>query len=172
MERCENHDTERSCSQPQDGDMRIGELAARTGVSVRALRYYEEQGLLAPQRTAAGQRVYGPHHESVVATIRDLLAAGFCSSVIGSLLPALSDPVASTDRLRSAVDAADARLRSEQNAISQELDRLAELRRRWGLAPDPHVRNESGSHDESHDSEAAPFDHRDRRLQRGGLLLP
>lgn len=79
--------------------MRIGELAARTGVSVRSLRYYEAQGLLTPQRTAAGQRVYGPHHESVVATIRDLLAAGFCSSVIGVLLPALSNPVASTDPL-------------------------------------------------------------------------
>jgi DNA-binding transcriptional MerR regulator len=32
--------------------MRIGELAARTGVSVRALRYYEEQELLAPERTS------------------------------------------------------------------------------------------------------------------------
>lgn len=28
--------------------MRIGEISARTGVSVRMLRYYEEQGLLAP----------------------------------------------------------------------------------------------------------------------------
>ncbi|WP_354030203.1 MerR family transcriptional regulator [Curtobacterium sp. 1544] len=152
--------------------MRIGELAARTGASVRALRYYEQQGLLAPQRTAAGQRVYSPQHESAVATIRDLLAAGFCSSVIRALLPALSDPVMSSERLRSTVDAAETRLRSEKHVITQELDRLAELRTQWGLAPHPHVRNESGSHDESHDPEAAPFDHRDRRLRRGGPLLP
>ena len=31
--------------------MQIGELSARTGASVRMLRYYEEQGLLEPRRT-------------------------------------------------------------------------------------------------------------------------
>jgi len=38
--------------------MRIGDLAAATGVSVRSLRYYEEQGLLTASRTASGQRIY------------------------------------------------------------------------------------------------------------------
>jgi MerR family transcriptional regulator, copper efflux regulator len=37
----------------------IGQVAARTGFSASALRYYEEQGLLAPAaRTEAGYRVY------------------------------------------------------------------------------------------------------------------
>lgn len=40
--------------------MRIGELAAKAGVSVRALRYYEEQNLLASERSPGGQRHY-PH---------------------------------------------------------------------------------------------------------------
>jgi DNA-binding transcriptional MerR regulator len=34
--------------------MRIGELAARSGVSVHALRYYEAQGLLIPERNSSG----------------------------------------------------------------------------------------------------------------------
>ena len=38
--------------------MHIGELSVRTGVSRRALRYYEEQGLLLPQRQANGYRSY------------------------------------------------------------------------------------------------------------------
>lgn len=39
--------------------MRVGELAKRTGVSVRALHYYEEIGLLAPiARSEAGYRLY------------------------------------------------------------------------------------------------------------------
>jgi DNA-binding transcriptional MerR regulator len=38
---------------------KVGDLAAETGVSVRALHYYEEIGLLVPSgRTAAGHRVY------------------------------------------------------------------------------------------------------------------
>lgn len=39
----------------------IGKLAARTGLSRDAIRYYETRGLLPkPERTGAGYRVYGP----------------------------------------------------------------------------------------------------------------
>ncbi len=34
----------------------IGDIAARTGLAVSAIRYYEEQGLIAPWRNAAGRR--------------------------------------------------------------------------------------------------------------------
>ncbi|MEZ5811962.1 MAG: redox-sensitive transcriptional activator SoxR [Rhizobiaceae bacterium] len=34
----------------------IGDLARRTGLSVSAIRYYEEEGLVAPERNAGGQR--------------------------------------------------------------------------------------------------------------------
>ncbi|UXY31108.1 MerR family transcriptional regulator [Streptomyces sp. HUAS TT20] len=57
--------------------MLIGDLAARTGTTTRALRYYEEQGLLESERTAAGYRVYGPGAETRVRNVRDLLASGF-----------------------------------------------------------------------------------------------
>jgi DNA-binding transcriptional MerR regulator/uncharacterized glyoxalase superfamily protein PhnB len=41
--------------------IRIGQLAERTGMTVRTLRYYEEIGLVGPaSRTPAGQRIYGP----------------------------------------------------------------------------------------------------------------
>jgi DNA-binding transcriptional MerR regulator len=38
----------------------IGELAQRTGVSQRSLRYYEQQGLLSADRDVHGYRRYGP----------------------------------------------------------------------------------------------------------------
>jgi MerR family copper efflux transcriptional regulator len=39
--------------------MRIGQLAAQTGYSVRTIRFYEQAGLLpAPDRTPSGYRVY------------------------------------------------------------------------------------------------------------------
>ncbi len=36
--------------------LQIGELAARTGLSVSAIRFYEEKGLVEPLRTSGGQR--------------------------------------------------------------------------------------------------------------------
>ena len=40
--------------------MKIGELAEKSGVSVRSLRYYEQQGLLQPGRLMNGYRMYHP----------------------------------------------------------------------------------------------------------------
>ncbi len=38
----------------------IGHIAQRTGLSVSAIRYYETQGLVTPDRNAGGQRVFEP----------------------------------------------------------------------------------------------------------------
>jgi DNA-binding transcriptional MerR regulator len=57
--------------------MRIGEFAVRAGVSPRALRYYEQQGLLPAGREANGYRAYEESDLRLVAEIRSLLAAGF-----------------------------------------------------------------------------------------------
>lgn len=38
----------------------IADVARRTGLSARALRYYEARGLVAPLRTGSGRRCYGP----------------------------------------------------------------------------------------------------------------
>ncbi|UGT57241.1 MerR family transcriptional regulator [Nocardia asteroides] len=67
--------------------MLIGELAHRTGVSTRLLRYYEEQGLLRPRRDPNGYRSYSEKAPAVVAKIRELLAAGLTTDDIAHLLP-------------------------------------------------------------------------------------
>lgn len=56
--------------------MRIGELARCTGVTTRALRYYEQRGLLSSARLHNGYREYGPEAETRVRNIRFLLRAG------------------------------------------------------------------------------------------------
>jgi DNA-binding transcriptional MerR regulator len=66
--------------------MRIGRLARETGVSVRLLRYYEEQGLLDAERTPGGQRVYGADAPVTVRRIRALLEAGLPTRVIREVL--------------------------------------------------------------------------------------
>ncbi|SEN54604.1 MerR family transcriptional regulator [Bradyrhizobium sp. OK095] len=74
--------------------MKIGELSRRTGVSVRMLRYYEGEGLLAPQRTDAGYRDYGSEEEQTVRRIKMLGAAGMTLETIQRLLPCVrsNDP--------------------------------------------------------------------------------
>ncbi|MFD6161266.1 MerR family transcriptional regulator [Nocardia sp. NPDC060256] len=73
--------------------MLIGELARRTAVSTRLLRYYEEQGLLLPQRDSLGYRSYAESAPGQVHLIRDMLAAGLSTEDIRSLLPCASDQV-------------------------------------------------------------------------------
>jgi DNA-binding transcriptional MerR regulator len=57
--------------------MRIGELAERTGVSTRSLRYYEQHGLLSARREANGYRHYSEQDVRLVSEIRALLSVGF-----------------------------------------------------------------------------------------------
>jgi DNA-binding transcriptional MerR regulator len=71
--------------------MKIGELSRRTGVSVRMLRYYEGEGLLAPQRTNAGYRDYGPAEELTVRRIKMLGSAGMTLETIQQLLPCVKN---------------------------------------------------------------------------------
>ena len=62
-------------------DMRIGELARRSGVASTALRYYEKAGLLPEsRRSASGYRTYHPdavpHRAEVRSRIRELQRLG------------------------------------------------------------------------------------------------
>ena len=72
--------------------MRIGTLAAQAGVSVRALRYYEEQGLLVSTRSPTGQRHYPDSAVGRVQLLQQLYAAGLSSRTIVGLLPCVDTP--------------------------------------------------------------------------------
>ncbi|WP_255671561.1 MerR family transcriptional regulator [Glycomyces amatae] len=71
--------------------MRIGELSRRTGVSVRSLRYYEQQDLLESERTPGGHREYAEAAVDRVVRIQILFAAGLNSATIHDVLPCMSD---------------------------------------------------------------------------------
>jgi len=99
--------------------MKIGELAEQTGVSVRSLRYYEEQGLLHSRRSAGGHRHYDEEGVSRVAYLQRLYAAGLSSATIVSLLPCLESPSESTS------DAAFARLVEERDKLVEHIGGLS-----------------------------------------------
>lgn len=67
--------------------MRIGELAEAAGTTTKALRFYEEAGLLpSPDRTGAGYRDYPPEIISRLAFIRRSQSAGLTLAQIREIL--------------------------------------------------------------------------------------
>ncbi|MEJ5913653.1 MerR family transcriptional regulator [Pseudokineococcus sp. 1T1Z-3] len=78
--------------------MRIGELARRTGVSPRSLRYYEQRGLLLSGRTPSGQRVYAEDAVERVGCLAALLRTGMSTASILEMLPCMTSPSRSTIR--------------------------------------------------------------------------
>ncbi len=72
--------------------LRVGDLAARTGVSPRLLRYYENQGLITAERSSTGQRLFDAAAIDQVRYIRQLLEAGLPTRVIGELLDCIHEP--------------------------------------------------------------------------------
>ncbi|MBT0773122.1 MerR family transcriptional regulator [Kineosporia sp. J2-2] len=102
--------------------MRIGELATRSGVSVRSLRYYEEQNLLAATRSTSGQRHYGDTAVERVQLIQLLYAAGLSSKTIQDLLPCVETGV--SDAYSQAL------LLAERDRIDRQMADLAAARRK------------------------------------------
>jgi len=100
--------------------MRITEAARSVGVSARALRYYEDEGLVHPERTAGGHREYS---EALVDRIRLVLCLRSAGLSMASTRMALSSVDAST------IDPeAVARLRAERRRLTRSIDSLSTAR--------------------------------------------
>jgi DNA-binding transcriptional MerR regulator len=88
------HDTQLTPIESAPRLLRIGEVAERTGASERALRYYEEIGLLAPAgHSPGGSRRYGEAEVARVMRIREL------QSLLGMNLDEIRTVLAAEDRL-------------------------------------------------------------------------
>jgi DNA-binding transcriptional MerR regulator len=64
----------------------ISDVVRRTGLTPRALRFYEARGLVRPLRTASGRRLYGPGELARINQVVALKGAGFSLADIGRLL--------------------------------------------------------------------------------------
>jgi DNA-binding transcriptional MerR regulator len=104
--------------------MRIGELAAKSGVSVRSLRYYEEQDLLYSTRSESGQRLYSVLAVERVILIQHLYSAGLSSRTMRELLPCLEAPV---EKYKPALLN---RLTEEHNRMNTQIAELMQTRDR------------------------------------------
>jgi DNA-binding transcriptional MerR regulator len=102
--------------------LRIGEVAARAGVSVRALRYYEEQGLLEAERSPSGQRRYAESAVDRVRLVQQLYAAGLTSKDVLEVLPCVHTGIATPEML--------ARLVEQRDGIDRQIAELTRARER------------------------------------------
>ncbi|MEC3892732.1 MULTISPECIES: MerR family transcriptional regulator [Nocardiopsis] len=106
--------------------MRIGELAERTGASPRSLRYYEQRGLLASERSANGYREYGADAVERVRNIRLLLESGLTSEDVQELQACLELDLVREPACAEAVALYEQRLQ----AVRERIDTLTATERR------------------------------------------
>ncbi|MFF3322235.1 MerR family transcriptional regulator [Streptomyces sp. NPDC002889] len=116
--------------------MRIGDAAAAAGTTARAVRFYEERGLLPPPaRSASGQREYGPDDVALLRVIRELLAVGLTVEDLRSRAPRLPllvadppPPCDSAGRPGAFAEVVERRLAALDAELDAEIERLTRLR--------------------------------------------
>lgn len=120
--------------------VRIGALSEMAGVSVDVLRSWERRyGLLSPERTAGGFRLYTEADVSRIKAMRSLLAAGVSASeaaqqVLAEVAPPAEDAETALANVCTGLHAALRRL--DETAIEAAIDRVLA-----GFGPDTAIRD-------------------------------
>jgi DNA-binding transcriptional MerR regulator len=106
--------------------MHVGELAKRTGASIRSLHYYEQMGVLQAMRQENGYRSYPPEAIEQVQRIRGLLHLGFTLADIQLLTPCLKQTEQGTPLCAVAIQ----RYQQKLAELDERIQMLQELRER------------------------------------------
>jgi MerR family transcriptional regulator, copper efflux regulator len=108
--------------------MKIGALSKQTGVSVRAIRHYDQMGLLTSQREENGYRSFSPEDVKRVQLIRLFLSIGFQLDEIRKHGPCWKDEVSPLEDTPVALTVAFYERKLEQ--LNGQIDILQEIRNR------------------------------------------
>ena len=112
----------------RSGLLQIGQVAERTALSLRTIRFYEEHGLVRPTaRSDGGFRLYSEDDVARLEVIKRMKPLGFTLEEMQELLTLLAEVAAAphdavlTDRLRMFHEAATARVLAlrEQLAVAE-----------------------------------------------------
>ncbi len=108
--------------------MRIGELAAATGVQPETIRYYEHEGLLpAPARAANNYRVYGRAHQRRLTFLKRLRELGFRLDEARELLAMIDNDETSCARVRMLAGGHLDEIRARRRDLERLESAMAEL---------------------------------------------
>ena len=121
------------------GLLQIGQVAERTGLSLRTIRFYEENGLVRPtSRSDGGFRLYSEDDVARLEVIKRMKPLGFRLEEMQELLTLLADlaehpdDAALTDRLRMFHEAATARVHALREQLGTAERFAADLAGRLG----------------------------------------
>jgi DNA-binding transcriptional MerR regulator len=138
------------------GLLKIGDVVARTGLTERAIRHYERLGLIKPDRSAAGQRLFGAEALRALASVRILKRAGFSLAEIETLLAATVD---AKTLVKAQIESLKAQAQSVQSSLTLLSGIARELERGGGADVDVLCRLvEAGEHCEQDESWRKIFD--------------
>lgn len=110
---------------PTAGRMKIGELARKTGKSVRALRHYEELGLLGAERSEGNFRLYGADGLARVYWISKLQDMGFSLMQVQALITTVESSGTAPEAMQSLRELFKSRLQDTR----AQVERLMQLER-------------------------------------------
>ena len=105
-------------------ELTVGQLAARSGVAVTTLHFYEKKGLIKSRRTAGNQRRYPRHVLRRVAFIRVAGRVGISLRMVSEALESLPDDSAPTQEDWARLSA------QWRDELDLRIDQLARLRDR------------------------------------------
>lgn len=118
---------------PSSELLTAAEAAKRLGVSAKALRLYEDRGLISPLRTEAGWRVYGPDQMGRAAEVAVLRAVGFSLSDVACLL------ASETDQMERALAAHETVLAGRIDQLKGTIERVRLMRQTVARGAAPSV---------------------------------
>lgn len=117
-----------------DGLLTTGDMARITGNTLRTVRFYEEAGILAPdRRSAGGHRLFSDRQLDRLQFITDMRATGLSLDEIRQLLDLKDDADSGREAATAAVDALDAQISTLEQKIATFTRLRDELARARGI---------------------------------------
>ena len=102
--------------------LRIGEVAQRSGLTVKTIRFYCDEGLIRPiSRSQGGYRLFGDHVFSELALIRTLRAMDMPLGDVGRILESRRSGLCTCASLQATI-------RTKAGDIEQKIEALRQLR--------------------------------------------
>lgn len=118
-------------SVPMPG-LRIGEVARRTGLSVKTIRFYCDEGLLQPKtRSAAGYRLFDQENLAELTIIRALRAMDVSIPELAKILEVRRAGVCNCSVLKDSIATRMASIDQRISELSAMKDELARLLGSW-----------------------------------------